>query len=92
MADSSEIKEIMENLGEALEDIGFPGPAEEMQQGNLARAIAHANGPDQWMRIDAYLKALFETCKEHQPQTPAVQQAKRLIHSAFQAVKDAVNE
>ena len=92
MADCSEIKEIMENLGDDLRILGFGGPEEEMQQGLLGKAINHASRPDDWNRIGAYLKALHETCKKATPQRPQHAKARALLEKAFRDIKRAIDE
>jgi hypothetical protein len=92
MADPELIKEVMVDLGEGLDALGFDGPLEVIEgNGLVGKAIKNCRYDQDRKIVFLYLKDLAKTLVGQQP-TPEVMKARQLVNTAWLEFKEACSD
>ena len=92
MADPELIKEVMVELGENLEALGFDGPLEVIEgRGNIGKAVQNCRYDEDRKIVFLYLKDLAKTLVKEQP-TPDVMKARQLVNATWLEFKAACSD
>lgn len=92
MADPELIKEVMVELGENLDALGFDGPLEVIEgSGLVGKAVKNCRYDQDRKIVFLYLKDLAKTFVAQQP-TPEVMKARQLVNSAWMEFKEACSD
>lgn len=92
MADPELIKEVMVELGENLEALGFDGPLEVIEgRGNIGKAVQNCRYDEDRKIVFLYLKDLAKTLVKEQP-SPEIMKARQLVNAAWLEFKAACSD
>lgn len=92
MADPELIKEVMIELGEGLEALGFDGPLEVIEgRGTVGKAVQNCRYDEDRKIVFLYLKDLAKTLVKEQP-TPDVMKARQLVNATWLEFKAACSD